>query len=399
MKKLLIIGGGILQLAVIKKAKEMGVFTVVADGDPNAKGLVLADKPYVVNILDKEAVLIIAQTEKIDGVIHSCSEVAMHTMGFINDMMELSGIGLETAIRATNKEEMRQAFRVANAPSPVSVGAASKEEALIKIKEFNGDIIVKPSRNSGSRGITYLHENPIERDIIAVFNRAIENSYDASVVIEEYIEGPEFSVEIIIWNNEEHVLAVTDKITSGSPYFVELGHSQPSQYSIEELKFIKDAAISGCKALQLDWCAAHAEIKLRNNKAYIVEIGARLGGDFISSELVHLSTGIDMVAAAINLALGVEPDLTPKHAPQGAAIRYFTPKQGKISKLCINEKIKCNPNVYQLMLYKCVGDILPEIKSSLDRSGHIITTGENAQEAILNAELVLNKIEFEMEIV
>jgi len=332
-------------------------------------------------------------------VIHSCSEVAMHTMGFINDMMGLSGIGLETAIKATNKEKMRQAFSVSNAPSPVSKGVATKEEALIKIKEFNGDIIVKPSRNSGSRGITYLHKNPNERDIIAVFNRAIENSYDASVVIEEYIDGPEFSVEIIIWNDEPHVITVTDKITSGSPYFVELGHSQPSQYSIEELKLVKDAAISGCKALQLDWCAAHAEIKLRNNKAYIVEIGARLGGDFISSELVHLSTGIDMVAAAIHLALGIEPDLTPRHAPQGAAIRYFTPKQGKISKLSFNKKIKYNPHVYQLVVYKSVGDVLPEIKSSLDRSGHIITTGKNAKEAIVNAELVLNQIGYKIEMV
>ena len=398
MKKILIIGGGILQVAVIKKAKEMGVFTVVVDGDPNAIGLPMADKSYVADILDKDAVLMIAQTEYVDGVIHSCSEVAMHTMGYINDMMRLSGIGLETAIRATNKEKMRRAFEAAGAPSPVSKSAISHAQGLLMAKEIEGDIIVKPSRNSGSRGVTRLPQFPTENEIINAFDRAIENSYDPSVMIEQYIEGPEFSVEMVIWNNQPRVLTVTDKLTSGNPYFVELGHSQPSQFSKQDQKTIKDAAIMGCKALGLDWCAAHAEIKLMNKKPYIVEIGGRLGGDFISSELVHLSTGIDMVAAAINLALGIVPDLKPKHPAQGVAIRYFTPEPGKIINLVIHDAIKPDPNLYQMELYKSVGDILPEIKSSLDRSGHIIATGKNAHDAIQNAEQVLSRIEYKIEI-
>jgi biotin carboxylase len=358
----------------------------------------MADKSYVADILNKEAVLVIAQTENVDGVIHSSSEVAMHTMGYINDMMNLSGIGLETAIRATNKQIMRRAFEAAGAPSPVSKSATSLAEGLLMTKEIEGDIIVKPSRNSGSRGVTRLPQFPTENEIIDAFNRAIENSHDPSVMIEQYIEGPEFSVEIVIWNNKPRVLTVTDKLTSGNPYFVELGHSQPSQFSLQDQKIIKDAAISGCKALGLDWCAAHAEIKLKNKKPYIVEIGGRLGGDFISSELVHLSTGIDMVAAAINLALGIVPDIKPKHAAQGVAIRYFTPTPGKITNLIINDAIKSDPNLYQMELYRSVGDILPEIKSSLDRSGHIIATGENTQEAILNAEHALSRIEYKIEI-
>ena len=218
------------------------------------------------------------------------------------------------------------------------------------------------------------------------------------MVIEEFIIGPEFSIEIIIWNNQIRVLTVTDKLTTDEPYFVELGHSQPSQFSKQDQKTIKDAAIMGCKALGLDWCAAHAEIKLMNKKPYIVEIGGRLGGDFISSELVHLSTGIDMVAAAINLALGIVPDLKPKHPAQGVAIRYFTPEPGKIINLVIHDAIKPDPNLYQMELYKSVGDILPEIKSSLDRSGHIIATGKNAHDAIQNAEQVLSRIEYKIEI-
>ena len=375
----------------------MGIYTVVVDGNPDALGLAIANKPFVANILNQEAILIIAKDENVNGVIHPCSEVAMHTMGFINDRMALSGIGLETAIKATNKAHMRKAFESAKAPSPLSRSVNDKGNALLIAREIKGDIILKPSRNSGSRGVTSLRNNSQDIEIIEAFDRAIKNSYDHSVVIEEYIDGPEFSVEIVIWNNEPQVLAVTDKLTTGSPYFVEMGHSQPSQYYIEDLDNIKEAAILGCKALKLNWCAAHAEIKLQNKKPYIIEIGARLGGDFISTELVHLSTGIDMVAAAINLALGIEPDLTPKHAPQGAAIRYFTPKPGKIINLRIDACIKSDPKVYQLELYKGVGDQISDVKSSLDRSGHVITIGKDAMEAIVNAEKILNSIEYHTE--
>ena len=395
MKKLLIIAAGILQVAVIKKAKEMGVYTIAIDANKNALGLKYADKAIVTDITNIQTVLEIAKKEKIDGVIHPCSEVAMNTMGTINDVMKLNGVGLETAIKATNKEKMRNAFKTFNAPSPLSKGAYLEEDALRIAKEVKGDIIIKPSRNSGSRGVTRLEANSNEGDILYAFKRALENSYDHSAVIEQYIDGPEFSVEIVIWNNEPQVLTVTDKLTSGSPYFVELGHSQPSQFPHHELIKIKNAAIDGCKALKLNWCVAHAEIKLQDSNPFIIEIGARLGGDFISTELVHLSTGVDMVAAAINLALGKIPDLVPKHNPQGAAIRYFTPKAGKLTKITNLDNIIEDPNRYQLEVYKKVGDTIPELRSSLDRSGHVITIGKDANEAITNAEKILNKIEYQ----
>ena len=398
MKKILILGAGILQLEVINKAKEAGIFTLVADGDHKAVGLTIGDKPVIVDILDFDAVLKMAIEERIDGVIHPCSEVAMHTMGYINDKMGLIGISLETAIRTTNKEKMREAFVSENAPSPFSKGAKTVKEALTIAHNISGDIIIKPSRSSGSRGVTHLPFNmKNDDDIISSFYHAIENSYENSVVIEEYICGPEFSVEIIIWNNNPVVIAITDKLTTGSPFFVELGHSQPSQFSKEVLSEIKEAAIFGCKSLKLDFCAAHVEIKLQNNKPYIIEIGARLGGDFISTDLVYLSTGIDMVAAAINISLGIEPDLTPKHSPQGAAIRYFTPKSGKISKLNMGTNTKVDSNIIKFGIYKKVGDYVSNVKSSLDRCGHVIAIGRNAEGAIFNAENILKNIIYEIE--
>ena len=256
--------------------------------------------------------------------------------------------------------------------------------------------ILKPSRNSGSRGIAKIDKNISKELFTELFERSKAESRDKTVMLEQFIEGPEFSVEIIVWNGEINILTVTDKKTTEAPYFVELGHNQPSIFPIDIVSEIESAAIVGVKALEVNNCACHAEIKVQDGKAYIMEIGARLGGDFISTELTHLSTGVDMVAAAINCALGIEPCLVPIEAKHAVCIRYFCPKPGKL--VSINDlEILNNPHVYQWEIYHKEGDIIPEVTSSLCRSGHVIVTGATPLEAIDMAEMIINKVKLETE--
>lgn len=394
-KKLLVLAAGILQVPVIKKAKEMGIYVIAADGDPNAVGLKYADEAIVVNITSEEDVLKVARAEKIDGVIHPCSEVSMNVMGRLNDELGLSGITREQAIRATNKHLMREAFESGNAPSPKSILTENAEDAWMHLQnDFSTDGILKPSRNSGSRGIAKVVRDMNKADFINAYNIALNESRDKSVLLEQFIEGPEFSIEIIVWNGKVNVLTVTDKKTTGAPHFVELGHNQPSCYSAEEVEFLKAAAVAGVKALGVNNCACHAEAKLMDGKAYLMEIGARLGGDFISTELTHLSTGIDMVAAAINVALGIEPDLNPKEDPKGVCIRYFCPKPGKLVSIGNTEILK-DPRVYLWEIYHKAGDVIPEVTSSLCRSGHVIVTESSPQKAIALADRMVNEVKFE----
>lgn len=393
IKKLLVLGAGILQVSTIKKAKELGYFTIAVDGDPNAKGLIYADKAIVANIIDKEVVLEISRNERIDGIIHPCSEVAMISMGYVIDALSLNGIGVETVIKATNKEKMRRAFEKGGAPTPKSLAASTEKDALDAFFQIKGDVIVKPSRNSGSRGVSFVPKHANDSEILFAYNRALSESRDSSVVIEEFIVGPEFSVEILIWGNQIKVLTVTDKLTTNEPYFVELGHSQPSQFCSKDVESIKAAAILGVKALGLHDCVAHAELKLSEKGPYLMEIGARLGGDFISTELVHLSTGIDMVACAINIALGLEPDLNIKSKPKGAAIRYFAPNPGVVKKVDGLQSILNNNQIYDCKLYIKSGDVVNPLRSSTNRCGHVITTGIDVNTAILLAEKIIHSID------
>lgn len=395
MKKILVLAAGILQIPVIKKAKELGYYVVAADGDPNAVGLQYADKPVVVNITSEEEVLYVAREEGIDGVIHPCSEVSMNVMGRLNDELMLSGISRETAFRVTNKHLMRKAFERYGAPSPKSFCFDKPKDAWESFcNEFPNVAILKPSRNSGSRGIAKVLKGISKEDFAELFERSKSESRDKTVMLEQFIEGPEFSVEIIVWNGNVNVLAITDKKTTGAPYFVELGHNQPSVFPQIVVEEIKAAAVSGVKALNVNNCACHAEIKVQDGKAYIMEIGARLGGDFISTELTYISTGIDMVAAAINCALGIEPCLEPKGPKHGVCIRYFCPKPGKLMSIS-NTEVLNDSRVYLWEIYHKEGDMIPEITSSLCRSGHVIVIEESAQKAIEGAEEIIDSIIFE----
>jgi len=395
MKKLLVLAAGILQMPVIKKAKEMGIYVVAADGDKNAVGLQYADKPVVANITSEEEMLRIAREEQINGVIHPCSEVSMNVMGRINDELGLSGISRESAVRATNKHLMREAFEKYGAPSPKSFCFENAEDAWTCFcNELPGDCILKPSRNSGSRGISKVTKDIAKDDFVVLFERSKAESRDKSVMLEQFVEGPEFSIEIIVWNGQVNVLTVTDKKTTGAPYFVELGHNQPSTFPADIVETIKAAAVAGVKALEVNNCACHAEVKIQDGHAYLMEIGARLGGDFICTELTHLSTGIDMVAAAINCALGIEPCLEPTEKQQSVCIRYFCPKPGKIVSIN-NTKALDNEHVYLWDIYHKTGDDIPEITSSLCRSGHVIVTEESPQKAIALAERLIEEVKIE----
>lgn len=395
MKKLLVLAAGILQVPIIKEAREMGYYVVAADGNPDAVGLQYADKQICANITSEEEMLAIAKAEHIDGVIHPCSEVSMNVMGRINDELGLCGISRKQAVIATNKHLMREAFSVGDAPTPISILAKSSEDAWMHFTcYFNTNAILKPSRNSGSRGIAKVVKGISKDEFIKLYDTALEESHDNSVLIEQFIEGPEFSVEIIVWEGKVNVLTVTDKKTTEAPHFVELGHNQPSCFPNETLAIIKDAAVRGVKALGVNKCACHAEVKVQDGKAYIIEIGARMGGDFISTVLTRLSTGIEMVAAAIDCALNIEPDLTPKTKPQGVCIRYFCPKPG-ILKSISNTEVLNDSRVHDWKIYYQIGDEIPEVTSSLCRSGHLIVTEKTQQEAIALADKIINEVNFE----
>lgn len=395
MKKIMILGASILQVPAIKKAKEMGLYVIAVDMDKDAVGFEYADKSYVISTLDEDAVLDAARKERIDGIMTIASDRPMMTVAKVVEEMVLSGINCQTALNATNKTIMRKCLQDANVPIPLFHVARNREEFLIGINKFRNKCILKPADNSGSRGI-FLIENVQNLDLInKAYDYTFQHSHSGDILLEEFMEGPEVSVETVSVGGKCKVIAITDKFTTGAPNFVEMGHSQPSMLSKNICKKIEEITIDAVSAVGIQSGPAHTEIIVTEDGPKIVELGARLGGDNITSHLVPLSTGIDIIKLTILCALGQFFEI-PNITKKASAIKYLAVPEGIVKSVDINdEKISViKPHSYSLGIKK--GEFVKNINNSNDRVGYVIAQGNTIEEAKRKCVEVIENIKIEI---
>ena len=232
MKTIMILGASILQLPAIEKAKEMGLKVIVADIDPNAEGFsVDGIVKKEISTIDTSAILEVAKQYRIDGIITLASDMPMQSVAVVCNEMGLAGISEDTALKTTNKAVMRDVLKDNGIPVPLYFRVNSKNEfleAVEKVRKTGCRCIVKPVDNSGSRGVNLLSPDV---DLNEVYKYSRQYSHSGEIIVEEFMEGPEVSVETLAVDGLIHVIQITDKLTTGAPYFVEMGHSQPSQLS------------------------------------------------------------------------------------------------------------------------------------------------------------------------
>lgn len=395
MKKIFILGASILQVPAIKKAKEKGLYVYVLDYNCDAVGVKFADEFLCISTIDKEAVYQAALLYNPDFIITSTSDMPVQTVAWVNEKLgKKSGISYADAICATNKVAMRQRMKKCGISIPQFYCVKEREQLKTIVQNMPEQFVVKPADNAASRGVILV--NKMNRpDYDEIFNFAHRYSRSGEILVEEFMEGPEVSVESFTVNGKTNIIAITDKIVTETPFFVELGHTQPSCLEKETIVEIEKLAKDAIKALQVKNGPTHTEIKITPDGVKLVEIAARLGGDFITSQLVPLSTGIDMVECSLASILGEQVQCDRKFT-KGAAIRFIQAKQGVYSHVRGMEVAKCMLGVQEAEIYKNPGDIISCLKSSADRVGHIIAVGNNAQEASGNCENALKKITVEV---
>lgn len=321
-KKIVIIGANSFQNPLILKAKAMGYETHVFAWKDGSIGERTADYFYPVSIIERETILEQCRKIQPDAVASIGSDLAMLTVNYVAEKLGLPGNSMECTEISTNKYAMRKAFQKAGVPVPGfrEADQATKPEALTDLKL---PVIVKPTDRSGSRGITKVTKWGQLADALQA---SVENSFEKKAIIEEYLNGPEYSCECISFRGTHHFLAVTKKYTTGEPHFIETGHLEPAPLSEEQREAIKKAVFAGLDALKVENGASHTEFKLEGNEVRIIEIGARMGGDCIGSDLVELSTGYDFVRMVIEVASGRRPTLKRVREPKTAYIHFIFTK-------------------------------------------------------------------------
>lgn len=322
-RNIAIIGASYLQLPLINKAKEMGYVTHVFAWGCNDVGVRAADHFYPISIVEKEAILEECRKIGICGICSIASDLAMITVNYVACSLGLCANSIQATAKSTNKHLMRQAFAKNGDPSPKSI--LVDQETDLNDLQISYPVIVKPTDRSGSRGIYKVTAPFMLADAIS---DAMEQGFDKKALVEEYAEGQEYSVEFISYHGKHHFLALTHKYTTGAPHFIETGHLQPAPVDEETLERVKKVVVHALDTLELQNGASHSELKIApDGTIQIIEIGGRMGGDCIGSDLVRYSTGYDFVKMVVEVACGMEPTFERVQTPVPVAIKFiFTQK-------------------------------------------------------------------------
>ena len=386
---ILILGGGVMQLPAIKIAKEMGWTTIVADGIMNVPGKDYADYFENIDLKDTKGMIKAAlgykDTIGLDGVFTAGTDFS-ETVARVAAAAALPGISIEAAINASNKVKMREAFRTHGIPSPLFTSVrnvSSLDCAGIVDRGLKYPMVVKPVDNMGSRGIRRIDDCDQLQDAV---DEALKFSRSGNVIIEEYLEGPEFSIDALVYENEVTICGFADRHIYYPPYFIEMGHTIPSIMDTGVSEEIFETFRDGVRALGITKGAAKGDIRLSRGKAYIGEIAARLSGGYMSGWTFPYSSGVELTKGALKIAVGQHPgNLSPLFS-KTTAERAFISIPGVIKDITGIEKVKADANLKELFLRVSSGDKVRFPENNVEKVGNCITVNKERSIAISSAE-------------
>ncbi len=359
-KKIAVLDATYPLLPFYKQAYELGYKIYSFDRDPDSPCKKYVHHFYPVSYQNIDEVVRICKENGVKGVISFSAETALPYVNAVARELKSPGNSIECEMFMQNKYTMRERLK--------ECGVSIPEYQIVHnyniVEDFEYPVIVKPTDNGGSRGITKVENKEC---LLPAIEWAMKFARNGQVLIEKFIEGREFSVEYISHKGKHYFVAITDKVTTGSPHFVELEHHQPANITSEIAAEIKKLTEDTLDALKVYSSTSHTEIKMDvSGELYLIETGARMGGDFITSDLVKLSTGYDFVKGAIDLA--IDEFTEPAFGNSNFSGIYFLTKGREY----ISHYIE-NINKYNFIVNaQKYGTPIIEVKQNNDRAGHFI---------------------------
>lgn len=401
-KTLLIISGGLEAVPGIQQAKNMGLHVVVSDRAPNAPGFEIADNHLIADTYNIDATVAEAlhyhkTVRPIDGVICIASDVPL-TVATVAQKLGLPGISIETAKLASDKLAMKECFLKKEISIPWFSTVRSSSHLHQITSEKNFPLILKPVDSRGARGVLKLTESI---DLDWAYSHSASFSPSERVMVEEYLDGPQISTETIIINGQAFTPGFADRnyefLDLFAPYIIENGGHQPSVLSSEDQDAVCRLAEQAAFALGISTGIAKGDMVLTKSGPKVIEIASRLSGGWFSTDQIPLATGVNLISAAIKLALGesiLPEDLKPLDQ-KGVAIRYFFPPPGRVNIIRNADEFNAVPWVHKLGFFVKPGDMIEPVTNHTKRAGFVITTGKTREQAIQRAVQAVNTIKIE----
>lgn len=380
--KVIILGASRFQTKGIIEARSQGFYVIALDRNPESPGFDVADEGIVCDISDKHLVLEISKQKAIDGIV-AINDTGVPVAAYVSTQMCLPGISEQVAEQASNKELMRNIWISKGIPCPKVFIASSSEEFETGFAYVGFPCILKPAHGLGgaSRGVIVVRDYQEAKEAIEFAQSYYE---DKATLIETFIDAEiEHSAEVIVYEGNAHVIAVSDKIKTPLPYRVDKNVLYPTVLEGSQLESLKDIICQSVLALEIFNGAAHVEVATTKDGFVLFELGARCGGGGTAEPIVHYSTGISLFVEILRIAVGSAPSQVVPTRNKGVNYHFLTPGPGVIDSVNEIENILELDGVLDADFFKVPGDELQLVKDGTQRSGFIITTGENQQEAYL----------------
>lgn len=311
-ENILILGAGLMQKPAIECARKIAN-TVVIDADPHAVCVPLAHEFRNVDLKDREGILKLAEElnsngNKLKGIFTAGTDFSA-SVSYAGEKLGLYCHSFDSALNASNKNLMRECFKKAHVPSPDFIVQNEKTFSLEQIKSFtakNGfPFVVKPCDNMGARGCRMVRS---ENEIESAVKDGFTFSRSHTIIIEQYMDGPEFSIDALVYQGSVTITGFADRHIYYPPYFIETGHTMPASIDFGKKKELTEAFVKGIKSLGLTCGAAKADIKYTKNGPMIGEIAARLSGGYMSGWTFPYSSDFNLTEEALKIACGMVPD-------------------------------------------------------------------------------------------
>ncbi len=430
---LLILGAGLMQRPAIQAAKSLGCQVVLVDGNPQALCVPEADLFVHLDLKDKEgirelAVQLLSQGS-LQGVFTAGTDFSA-TVSYVGEACGFTVHSYQAACNASDKALMRSCFQRASVPSPAFAEVASPEgqfqsqpenklesqlEALLSENPLfhQYPLVVKPVDNMGGRGCRLAAS---QQELVEAIHDAQANSRSGRAIVEEYMEGPEFSIDALVYNGTVTVCGFADRHIFFPPYFIEMGHTIPTAISPKDRLALIATFVKGIHALGLTCGAAKADIKLTPKGPMIGEIAARLSGGYMSGWTFPYSSDFFLTQQAAVLALGREPSLLlerrrpvealPKNLPftvyevdskRYCGERAWISIPGKVKAIRGLEKARSCAGVQDVLPRTQVGDAVAFPRNNVEKCGNILATDTSWEEAASKAQQAVKTIVLQLE--
>lgn len=404
-QRIVILGAGIMQLPALRIARDEGLWTIAFDGNPNAMGKEVCDEFHVIDISDRHAVLEEARAVGDIGGIFTAGTDFSTSVAYTAEQLDLPGIDYKTALRATDKFIMRETLaagginvpefrlvtgRASEAKHATNGGDADNVDDIdvVGIESLRPPLVIKPVDNMGARGVRRVDDLSEAREAIRA---ALPLSRTARVIVEELIPGTEYSLDAIVSNGRVRICGVGDRHIRFPPYFVEVGHTIPTELAVDKRTILEEAFVRAISVLGIDNGTAKGDIFLvepttgpppagaegarqtaRETYAVVGEIAARLSGGYMSGWTYPYASGVESTRAGIRIAMGWEPGLPERDEAGHAAERAILSIDGEIESYIGLDEARAMESVKDVFILREPGTQIRFPRTNVEKAGNII---------------------------